>query len=264
MVPSTRSTAINGIRPSLEATAFVAPDCAVVGDVEVGAGSSLWYGAVLRGDAKQGVKIGANSNIQDRAMVQASAKGGAVIGSNVTVGAGATVESATLADNCMVGAGATVEAGVTVETNAVVAPGSVVEAGKTVAAGTLWAGNPAAELRALTADEIAAIGEAATFSAEMGAAYEAEVSKTWQEIEADKETRKLRAEIGDHYMYNPLSNDMPDRPGLVFDQDPKATEVTYSQRKTGDFYNTPPNLPSNVSHSDSHGSSVERAHQSSA
>ena len=88
VVPSTRCSAYNGIRPSLSASSFVAPDSTVVGDVEVGTGSSIWYGAVLRGDVNY-IKVGQNSNLQDQVMVHSAKVAGdssTVIGSNVTVG----------------------------------------------------------------------------------------------------------------------------------------------------------------------------------
>ena len=105
-------------------------------------------------------------------------------------------------------------------------------AGTKIGSGTLWAGSPATQLRELTADEIATIAETAMHAAELASQYDAECSKSWQEIEQEKEERKVLAELGEHFLTNPAVNEMPERPGEIFNQSEDATDVTFAQRKT--------------------------------
>ena len=105
-------------------------------------------------------------------------------------------------------------------------------AGTKIGSGTLWAGSPATQLRELTADEITTIAETAMHAAELASQYDEECSKSWQEIEQEKEERKVLAELGEHFLTNPAVNEMPERPGEIFNQSEDATDVTFAQRKT--------------------------------
>lgn len=144
-----------GVRPAIAEDAFVAPGASVVGDVAVGAGSSIWFGCVLRGDMDV-VRIGARSNIQDGSMIHVSSGGlGTFVGDDVTVGHMCLIHACTLEDHSFVGSTACILDGAVVESDAMVAAGSLLLGGRRVPSGELWAGRPAKLLRPLTPEEIA-------------------------------------------------------------------------------------------------------------
>lgn len=120
-------------RPSVDASAFVAPNAAVIGQVAVGPRASVWYGAVVRADAGE-VHVGADSSVGDRCVLHCTSAAQALrIGARASVGAGATLTGAvTVHDESVIGARAVLNGPCTVERNAVVAPGSVVAPGTTV------------------------------------------------------------------------------------------------------------------------------------
>jgi carbonic anhydrase/acetyltransferase-like protein (isoleucine patch superfamily) len=143
-----------GKQPRIAADAFIAPGAVVIGDVEIGPGSSIWFGCVIRGDLNP-IRIGARTNIQDGTIIHvASADGPVHIGDEVTVGHMALIHACTLADHSFVGMKALVMDRVVVESGAMVAAGALVTPGKRVPAGQLWSGSPARLMRELTADEL--------------------------------------------------------------------------------------------------------------
>ena len=165
--------ALGDKRPRVHPEAFVAHGAVVVGDVRVGAGSSVWYGCVLRGDVNH-IAIGENSNLQDGTIVHVAKnnpKGDVlptVIGDNVTVGHSALLHACTLESESFVGMRATVLDGAVVQRGAMVAAGAMVTAGKTVPTGELWAGSPAKFFRKLRDNEIAFFKTSAEKYAELG------------------------------------------------------------------------------------------------
>ena len=213
--------------------AFVAPTATVLGDVTIGAGSSVWYGATIRGDVHN-IKIGANSSIGEGSMVHVAKIAGdhpTVIGDGVTVGANAVVHACTLESNSIVGAGATVLDGAKVQSNAVVAPGAMVLPGNVVGSGQLWQGSPAKHLRDLTEAEVASIPAAAEQTQAMGLLHAGECAKRYGAVVADLENAE------DLLMRNPdffpkVEKDGPDDgdvldgggvPGLMFNSKLKTT-----------------------------------------
>ncbi len=145
------------VRPRLAGDAYIAPSATLIGDVVVGAQSSVWFGVVIRGDVNE-VRIGERSNIQDGTIVHVASEGqGTYIGNDVTVGHMAVLHACTLEDRCLVGIKACVMDGARVERHAMVAAGALVTPGKVVRSGELWGGLPAKLLRDLTAEEIAFI-----------------------------------------------------------------------------------------------------------
>ena len=138
-----------GVWPKLADDVFVAPGAVVVGDVEIGAGASIWYNAVVRGDVGR-IRIGRGTNIQDGTVVHVT--GGAfdtVIGEEVLVGHRCMIHGCRLEDRAFIGMSATVLDGCVVEGDAMLAAGSLLAPGKRIPAGELWAGSPAKKMRDL-------------------------------------------------------------------------------------------------------------------
>jgi carbonic anhydrase/acetyltransferase-like protein (isoleucine patch superfamily) len=144
-----------GVTPTIAADAFIAPNATVIGDVQIGARSSVWFNCVLRADVCS-IRIGARTNIQDGTVVhESSAPLPTLIGDDVLVGHLAILHACTLEDGCFVGMRATVMDGAVVERGAMVAAGALIGPGKRVPTGELWAGSPARFMRKLTEAEIA-------------------------------------------------------------------------------------------------------------
>lgn len=146
-----------GHKPVVAASAFVHDTAEVIGRVHLGASASVWPYAVLRGDV-DAVRVGACSNIQDCAVVHCREGRPAVIGKGVTVGHGAIVHGARIADRCLIGMGAIVmEAHIAAE--CLIAAGALVLAGMRVAPRSLVMGNPARVVRTLRPGEIRSLRE---------------------------------------------------------------------------------------------------------
>jgi len=159
--------------PKIDGSAFVAENAVVIGNVEIGAGSGIWYNVVLRGDVHD-IRIGADTNIQDGAVVHCTrGKFGTYVGSRVTVGHMAVLHGCTIEDDAFVGMKACVMDGAVVESGAMVAAGALVTPGKRVKKGELWSGSPAKLMRPLTPEEVAFFGTSARHYAEMAAEYRA-------------------------------------------------------------------------------------------
>lgn len=133
-----------GKTPRIHPTAFIAPTAVLIGDVEVGAESSVWFGAVLRGDhPDHGIRVGARTSIQDNCVLHVSARGPTLVGDDVTVGHGAVFESCEIRSGALIGMNAVLLHGSVIGEQALVAALSLVPAGMNVPARTLVAGAPA-------------------------------------------------------------------------------------------------------------------------
>jgi len=142
-----------GVSPRISEKAFIAPGAAVIGDVEIGEDSGVWFGCVIRGDVNI-VRIGKRTNIQDGTVIHVTRHTGPThIGSGVTIGHSALIHAATLEDNCFIGMRATLMDGVVVESGAQVAAGALVTPGKRIPSGQIWAGSPAKFFRQLNKEE---------------------------------------------------------------------------------------------------------------
>jgi carbonic anhydrase/acetyltransferase-like protein (isoleucine patch superfamily) len=140
--------------PRIAGDAFVARGSLVIGNVEIGAGSAIWFNSVVRADVNV-IEIGENTNLQDGSVVHVTRKtNGTFIGSNITIGHMALIHGCTLRDGCFIGMRATVMDGAVVEEGAMVAAGALVTPGKVVKSGELWTGSPASAARLLSADEL--------------------------------------------------------------------------------------------------------------
>jgi carbonic anhydrase/acetyltransferase-like protein (isoleucine patch superfamily) len=133
-----------GRTPRVHPSAFVAPTAVLLGDVEVGPDSSIWFGAVLRGDdPDHGITVGAGSSIQDNCVLHVSARGPTIVGNGVTVGHGAVFESCIIRDGALIGMNSVILHNAEIGEEALVAALSVVPAGMRVPPRVLVAGSPA-------------------------------------------------------------------------------------------------------------------------
>lgn len=164
--------------PRIAPNAFIAPTATVIGDVEIGAESSLWFGVIVRGDVNQ-IRIGARTNVQDATMIHCTGMGGdfaTLIGDDVIIGHMCVIHGCTLEDKCMIGIKAVVLDGAVVESGAMVAAGGLVTPGKRVKSGELWGGSPARKLRDLTPEDRALIDRLPGRYAALGAEYKQRAS----------------------------------------------------------------------------------------
>ncbi len=141
--------------PRIDPSAWVAPGAAVVGDVEIGPESSVFYGGVLRGDV-HAIRLGARTNVQDQAVLHVTKdRFPCVVGDEVTIGHRAVVHGCRVANGALIGIGAVVLDGAEVEELAWLAAGALLAPGARVPARWLAVGIPAKPARELRADELA-------------------------------------------------------------------------------------------------------------
>lgn len=131
-----------GKRPKVDPTAFVAPTAVLIGDVEVGPQSSIWFGTVIRADNGP-IRIGARTSIQDNAVVHVSEHGETRIGDDVTVGHCAVMEDCLIKAHALIGSNAVILNGATVGEGALIAAGSVVGENANIPDRVMAAGSPA-------------------------------------------------------------------------------------------------------------------------
>jgi carbonic anhydrase/acetyltransferase-like protein (isoleucine patch superfamily) len=142
-----------GVKPRIGREVFLAPGAVVLGDVEIGDQSNLWFYTVVRGDVHY-VRIGERSNIQDHCTLHVT--GGRfplTIGSGVVVGHRAVLHGCSIGDNVLIGIGALVLDGAVVQEGAIVAAGAVVAPGAVIQANTMAAGVPARPMRETTEED---------------------------------------------------------------------------------------------------------------
>jgi carbonic anhydrase/acetyltransferase-like protein (isoleucine patch superfamily) len=150
-----------GMTPKIHSSVFLCEGVKIIGDVEIGENSSVWYNTVIRGDVHY-VKIGMNTNIQDLSMLHVTnGKFPLNIGNNVTVGHSVSLHGTTIHDKCLLGIGCIVLDGSVVNSYSLVAAGSLVREGFVVPEGTLVAGVPARVVRELTDEERAKLEKGA-------------------------------------------------------------------------------------------------------
>lgn len=136
----------------IDPSAYVAPNATVLGDVTIGAESSVWFGAVIRGDTES-IRIGAQTNIQDLCVLHADEGFPCVLGDRVTVGHAAVVHGAQIADDVMIGMRAVVMNGAKIGAGSLVAVGAVVTEGVEVPPGSVVMGVPGKVRRTLSAED---------------------------------------------------------------------------------------------------------------
>lgn len=181
-------------KPIISSDVFLAPNASVIGNVELSSSSSVWYGAVVRGDTAP-ITIGERAAVQDRAVVHASSR----IGAAAIVSAGAVVDSAAVGSGALIGPTAVIGKGATIGAKSVVSAGSFVEPGCVVGEGELWSGVPAIRERMLTEGEMKEVEKIAEDVGTLASAHMVETGKTHEQIEAEKLRQELMDERSDDY-----------------------------------------------------------------
>jgi carbonic anhydrase/acetyltransferase-like protein (isoleucine patch superfamily) len=141
--------------PRDEGAVFVAPNATVLGDVVLGPGSSVWYGAVLRGDDGT-LTLGENTNVQDNAVLHCDPGGAVTLGKNVTVGHCALVHGCTVGDGSLIGMHATLLNHCVVGKNCIIGAGALVPEGMVIPDGSVAVGVPARVIKPVTEAQIEA------------------------------------------------------------------------------------------------------------
>jgi carbonic anhydrase/acetyltransferase-like protein (isoleucine patch superfamily) len=144
----------------IDASVFIAPGAVVLGDVVIGAGSSIWFNDVVRGDTET-IRIGRGSNIQDLCVLHADAGVPCNIGDSVTLGHGAIVHGATIEDDCLIGMRAVVLNGAVIGTGSLIAVGAVITEGTRIPPGSVVMGVPGKIVRQVTEKDRERIAHAA-------------------------------------------------------------------------------------------------------
>ena len=161
----------DGKRPRLGRGVFLAETCAVIGDVEIGDESSIWYGTVVRGDVMP-IRIGARTSIQDGTVIHVtSGVSGTVVGSHCTIGHAAILHACTIEDACLIGMGAIVLDGARVGRGSFVGAGALVTPGTDIPPGSFVLGSPARVRRPISEREREQIEYGAQHYVELARGY---------------------------------------------------------------------------------------------
>ncbi len=145
---------LRGKTPQISTEAFTAETAAVIGDVSIGRDSSVWFGAVIRGDNSP-ITVGEGTSIQDNAVLHTEPGHPLRVGNNVTVGHGAVVHCSAVGDNTLVGMGAILLDGAVIGKNCIIGAGAVVKENAVVPDGTMMVGVPAKPVRTLSPEQVA-------------------------------------------------------------------------------------------------------------
>ena len=165
---------LDGVTPRVDPSAYVQETARIIGDVHVGAQSSIWFHTVLRGDVHH-IRIGARANIQDNSTVHVTGgRHATVVGDDVTVGHGVVLHGCTIGDGALIGIGAIVLDRCEVGAQSLVGAGSLLAPGTVVPPRSLVLGHPAKVVRPLTEEELAHLRRSAENYVANGARYKAQ------------------------------------------------------------------------------------------
>ena len=149
-----------GQHPKVAADVYIDPDSVVIGDVEIGTGSSVWPMTVIRGDIHR-IRIGKRTSVQDGSILHVTHAGPynpdgfpLIIGDDVTIGHKAMLHGCTIGDRILIGMAAVIMDGAQVNNEVIIAAGTLVPPGKVLESGYLYMGNPVRQARALTDKEL--------------------------------------------------------------------------------------------------------------
>lgn len=150
--------ALGSKRPRIHPSVLLAANATVIGDVVIEARTSIWPGAVLRGDYGY-IRIGADCSIQDNVVVHCSAQNPGIVGDGVTVAHGAIVHACRIGDECLIGAGAIIFDGARIGKHSILGVGGVVPEGKRIPSRSVAVGVPAKVTRRTTSEDVRMIRE---------------------------------------------------------------------------------------------------------
>lgn len=184
--PGVRMIPIHGRTPKIHDSAFVAPGCVLIGEVEIGADSSVWYNCVLRADVSR-IVIGQRSNVQDGSVLHCDPErpgdpdgSPLIIGDDALIGHMAMVHGCTIEDRGFVGLGAIAMNKAVIGTDAMLAAGAMLTEGKVMGARELWGGRPARKMRDLDDAAIAGMRAGVAHYVENAKAHVAALDGTSQ------------------------------------------------------------------------------------
>lgn len=176
----------NNIRPRLAEGVWIDPTAVVIGDVEIGAGASIWPTTVVRGDIHH-IRIGARTNVQDGSVLHVTHASRfnpdgfpLRIGAGVTIGHKVMLHGCTIGDSCLIGMSATILDGAVLEPRIILGAGSLVPGGKVLEGGHLWMGTPVKRVRALTEQELTYLEYVAENYVKLAATYLEEAAQATQ------------------------------------------------------------------------------------
>ncbi len=144
---------LDGSAPRIDESAWVADSAQVMGNVELAAGASIWFGAIVRGDTEV-IRVGRNSNIQDGSVLHADHGKPLTIGDDVTVGHKVMLHGCTIGDASLIGIGAVVLNGAKIGKGCLVGAGALVTEGKEFPDGSMIVGSPARVVKQLTPEQL--------------------------------------------------------------------------------------------------------------
>ncbi|SFM20903.1 gamma carbonic anhydrase family protein [Shimia aestuarii] len=139
---------LDGVRPKIAESAWIAPDANIIGNVVIEEGASVWFGCTLRGDNEQ-IVIGKGTNVQENTVMHTDLGFPLLIGENCTIGHKVMLHGCTIADNSLIGMGATVLNGARIGTNCLIGAGALITEGKEIPEGSLVMGAPGKVVRTL-------------------------------------------------------------------------------------------------------------------
>ncbi len=171
-----------GKKPKIDPSAFIAPTAVIVGDVEIGPGSSVWFGTVIRGDF-QPIRIGRNSNIQDNAVIHVMGNSPTIIGDEVIIGHNALVHCNKIGNGTLIGMGSNIQGHTDIGESVVIGAGTLITQHKKIPSNSLIFGNPYQIVRALRDDEIEALHQSAMNYVKVAALYRQAIEEsgvTWR------------------------------------------------------------------------------------
>ncbi|QKF67079.1 gamma carbonic anhydrase family protein [Arcobacter venerupis] len=139
--------------PDIHASAWVAPSADLIGNIEIGEDSSVWFGCVIRSDVNE-VRIGKNTNIQDLSCIHTDTNTKTIIGDNVTIGHKVMLHGCKIEDNCLIGMSATILDDAVIGEGSIVGANSLVTSGKVFPPRSMIMGSPAKVVKQLTQEDV--------------------------------------------------------------------------------------------------------------